>query len=112
MSRAELVVRALGPLEKAGDAALLAEGREFLVASGEELPGIRLVAHVPHDLVGRRVEFAEQRDGQLDAAEARADVAAGDGHGLDQAFADFLGQDRELILAQFPEVRGSVDACQ
>ena len=87
---AELVVLALVPLEEAGDAVPLAQRRERLVAPGEELPGVGLVADVPHDLVGRGVELVEQRDGQLDHAEAGADVAAGDGAALDQAVADLL----------------------
>ena len=42
-----------------------------------------------------RVELVEQRDAQLDHAEAGADVAAGLGHALDQPLADLLGQLRE-----------------
>ena len=106
---AELVVLALVPLEKAGDAVPLAERRERIVAPGEELPGVGLVAHVPHDLVGRGVELVEQRDGELDHAEARADVAAGDGAALDQAVPDLLRELGELLALEALEVGGRLD---
>ena len=70
------------------------------------------MAHVPDDLVTGRVEFVEQRDGELDAAEARADVPAGDGARFDEPVADLLGELRKLLAAEALEVLGAVNACQ
>ncbi len=106
---AEVVVRALVALQEAGDAARLAQRREGVVAAGEQLPGVGLVSDVPDDLVGRGIELVQQRDGQLDHAEAGADVAAGDGNALDQAIADLLRQLRELFPGNALEVGGAVD---
>ena len=109
MAGAELVVLALAALEEAGDAVLLPQRRERLVAAGEQLPGVGLVADVPDDLVAGGVELVEQRDGQLDHAEAGADVAAGDRAALDQALADLLGQLGKLVAAEALQVGGAVD---
>ena len=109
---AELVVGILAPLEEPRDPAGLAEGSEAVVPPGEQLPGVGLVAHVPDDLVTGRVEFVEQRDGELDAAEARADVPAGDGARFDEPVADLLGELRKLLAAEALEVLGAVNACQ
>jgi len=51
VARAEVVVRALVAAQEAGEAALLAEGREPVVAAGQQLPGVRLMPDVPDDLV-------------------------------------------------------------
>ena len=61
---------------KAGDAAQLAERREGVVASGEDLPGVGLVADVPHDAVGLRVEDIRKGHRDLDGAERRRKMPA------------------------------------
>ena len=71
-----------------------------VVAPGEQLVRIALVADVPHELVARRVERVVQRDGQLDDAEPRADVAAGSRADVDQARAHVVGQVAQLVAAQ------------
>ena len=53
---AEGVVLALGALEEAGDAALLAQRLHPRVAAGEQLVRIALMTDVPHELVARRLE--------------------------------------------------------
>ena len=58
------------------------------------------MAHVPDHLVAGRVELIEQRDGQLDHAQARADVAARDGAALDQPVTDLLCQLGELVARE------------
>ena len=67
------------------------------------------MAHVPDDLVAGRIELVEQRDGQLDHAEAGADMATGDGAALDQPVADLLGQLGKLVAAEALQVGGAVD---
>ena len=86
-------------LEEAGEPAFLPQRREAVVPAGEQLPGVALVADVPDDLVARGVEHVEQRDRQLDDAEARADVPAGLRDDVDQAARISVGQRRELLAA-------------
>ena len=54
------------------------------------------MADVPDQTVGRRVEHVMQRDRQLDDAEARAQVAAGDRDGVDRLRAQFVGELAQL----------------
>src|SRR2546425_8147020 len=52
----ELVVRTLAAPQEPGQAARLAQRRQAIVATGEDLPGVALMAHIPHDLVAGRSE--------------------------------------------------------
>src|SRR2546425_6744612 len=53
---AELIVLALAPPEESRQSALLPQRGEAVIAAGENLPRIALVADVPDDLVVRRIE--------------------------------------------------------
>ena len=77
---------------KPPDAAELAERVEPLVAAGQQLVRVGLVAGVPDDPVARRLEQAVEGERQLDHAERRAEVAAGRRDRLDDRLADLLGQ--------------------
>ena len=46
----------------------LAVGMETVAATREYLVGIRLMSHVPHQPVGRGIEYVVERDGQFDTA--------------------------------------------
>src|SRR5439155_25323571 len=96
MAGVEDVVLRLLALAKAGDAAVLADGRELFAADGDELVRIALVAGVEDDLVARRVEDPVQGQRQLDDAEVAAEVAADLRDDVDDALADLLGELREL----------------
>ena len=85
------VVRALGALRVAGEAAARAQLREVL-ASGEELVDVRLVAGVEDERVVGRVEDAVKRDRELDDAEVRPEVATGARDVLDEELADLGGE--------------------
>ena len=112
MPRPKVIVLALGPLQEPGDPVALPQRGKGVVAAGEELPGIGLVAHVPDDPVGRRVELVQQRDAEFDHAEAGADVAAGHGDALDETVADLLRELRELLALQPLQVGRTVDRRQ
>src|SRR4051794_35855113 len=47
----ELVVLAFAAFEKAGNSIPLTQGGEWLVAAGEQLPGVGLMPDVPDDFV-------------------------------------------------------------
>ena len=69
--------RALSPLRKTRDAAQLAQRVHAVTAAGQDLVGIGLVAHVPHQAVFRGVEHMVQRHGQLHRSQVGAEVPAG-----------------------------------
>ena len=82
---------------------------DAVAAAGEDLVRIGLMADVPDDAVARRVEQVVQRDGQLDHAEAGAEMAAGDGDRVDRLGAQFVGDLPELALVEPPQIVGGVD---
>ncbi len=91
MGGAERVVFAFGALGETGQPAALADGADAVAAAGEDLVRIGLVADVPDQLVARGVEDVVQRDGQLDHAEAGAEMAAGLGDRVDGLMAQLVG---------------------
>ena len=74
------------------------------------LCGIGLVADVPEDLVGRRVEQRVQRDSQLAGAEVRAEVAADLPDRVDDVPAHLLRELRQLLVGQRVEILRALDA--
>ena len=64
------------------------------------------MAHVPDEFVLGRVEDAVQRDGQLDHAEVRADMAAGLGQAGDEFLPDFAGEVLQLRQREFLQCAG------
>ncbi|CAM5529107.1 hypothetical protein STENM223S_01087 [Streptomyces tendae] len=105
------VVLGLGLRGVAGQAALHLQLREVL-ASGEQLVHVGLVAGVPEHLVLRRVEDPVQGEGEFHHAEVGAEVAAGLGHGLDEEGTDLLGQLVQLFQAEPVQIARSRDAGQ
>ena len=79
-------------LVKPDKPAALADGADAVAPAGENLVRISLVADVPDQPVGRRVEDMVQRDGQFDHAEPGAEMAAGLGDRVDGLGAQFIGQ--------------------
>ena len=108
------VVLALAAQQEPVQAIVLAHGVEAVPAAGEELVHVALVAHVEDELVLRRVEDTVQRDGQLDHAEVRPEVAA-DGAGVilgqnaDQFLAHFLGENGQVGFIELLDIGGRID---
>ncbi len=75
MSGHECVIRGFVGIHEPADPATLPQGAERLVSAGEKLVRIALVPHVPHQLVGRRVQCHVQRDRQLDGSQVRRKVS-------------------------------------
>ena len=97
MPGAEMVVGAFVPLEETGQPVMLAQGGEAILAAREDLVGIGLMAHIPHDAILQEVEVVEERDGQFDGAQVRAEVAAGLRYGRDDEGAHLRRQVFELV---------------
>ncbi len=106
---AERIVFALAPLGEAGQAAALAQGADAVAPAGQDLVRIGLVADVPDQPVVGRVEHIMERDGQLDHAEPRAEMAAGDRDRRDRLRAQLVGELAELLGLQFAQVFGCTD---
>ncbi len=100
MPRAERIVGRFLALGEAREAVLLADAEHPVAPPGEDLVRISLVADVPDQTVLRRVEDIVQRDGQLDHAEPRTEMAAGDRHGFDHRGAHVPRQRLKLVLGQ------------
>ena len=73
-----------------------------IAPAGEHLVDVALMADVEDELVLRRVEDAMQRDGQLDHAEIRPEMAAGLRKNVDQLIAHFLRELRQVLLRAAP----------
>ena len=112
MRGAERVVFALGALGEAGEAAALAQRADAVAPAGQDLVRIGLMADVPDQPVGRRVEHGMQRDGQFDHAEAGAEMAAGLGDRVDGLGAQFVGDLPELLRRQVLQVARKMDAIE
>ncbi len=105
------VVLGFGAVRVAGQAALLAQGAEVL-ASGEELVHVGLVAGVEDDAVAGGIEDPVDRDGEFDDAEVGAQVPARLGDVADQEFPDLGCQLIQLRLGQLAQVLRIPDGLQ
>jgi len=109
---AEGVVFGLGAFCETGEAAALAEGVDAILSAGEDFVRVALVADIPDELVVGGVEDGVDGGGEFDDAEARAQVAAGFGDGLDRCAADFVGEGFEFLVGERFHVGGRVDAIE
>src|SRR5690606_18486916 len=112
MPDAEGVVLALLALRERRDAAGLLHRANAVAATGQDLVRVGLVADVPDDAVVRGVVQVVQGGGQLDHAQAGAEVAAGMPHALDQVGTQFVGDRAQLGRLQAAQVGGGVDRGQ
>ncbi len=98
----------LGPARVAGEPALLAERAEVL-AAGEELVHVGLVAGVEDDPVARGVEDPVDGQRQLDHAEVGTEVARVGRHRADHHVPDLGGQLVQLLRREVAEVARGAD---
>jgi hypothetical protein len=109
VARAHDVVLGLEHRAERREASVLADGRELVAAAGEDLVGIGLVAHVPEDLVARRVEQRVQCHGDLAGAEIGAEVPADLADRFDDQLAHFLCDLLQPLLVEAVQVLRGVD---
>ena len=79
---------------------------------GEHLVRVGLMAHVPDQPVVRRIEDIVQRDGELDRAQARGEMAAASADALDQELPQLIGQRLSLDGGQPAQIRGDLDGLE
>ena len=106
MAVLDVVVPALLPRRVPGEALGLAEPGEPGPAAGDQLVDVGLVAGVPQDGVGGRIEDAVEGEGQFDGAEVRAQVPGGLGDGGDDEVADLAAQLGQVGLGELAQVVG------
>ena len=106
---AERVVFALAALGKAAEAPALPERADAVTAAGDDLVRIGLVANVPDQAIARCLEDVVKRNGELDHAKTRTEVAPGHGYGGDRLLPELVGELRKLVTLQLPNVIGIVD---
>ena len=109
MGGAERVVLALRPLGEAGEAAALTQGADAVAPAGDDLVRVRLVADVPDQPVGRRIEDVVQRHGELDHAEPGAEMAAGHRDRINHFLAEFVGELAQVGRIELAQIRRRVD---
>ena len=112
MAGAHDVVLGLEDRAERSQPLVLADRRQLVPAPGEDLVRIGLVAHVPEDLVLRRVEHRMQRDRELAGPEVGAEVAANLADGVDDVLPDLLCDLLQLLLGEVVEVLRVLDSLQ
>ena len=93
VSDAEMIKRAFFDFRKTADASKLAQGMEVFRPSGQQLPCVALVPHIPDELVFLRVEYGKERERQLDDAERGGQMPSVGGNRADNGLAQFRRQD-------------------
>ena len=96
----EMIKGAFAALQIAGNPTLLAEGMKIVVAACDQLVGVGLVAHVPHNLVTVEVEGLVEGQGKFHNPQARAKVPSGGADDLQMPFADLAGNGLEFGNAE------------
>ena len=112
VSHSEGVVGRFGRADEAGEPVVLPDRGQPIPASGQHLVPVRLVPHVPHDLVLGRVEAVVERDGQLHRTETGREMSARLGHHLDDVLTQLGRELLEVARRQTLHVRRRVDERQ
>src|SRR5262249_18850301 len=83
-----------------------------VVAAGDELVRVNLVAGVPDEAVAGEVKRQVQGQAQLDDAQVAGEVGRADAEDPDQLVPHLLGELGELVVAEFMQIRGRLDRRQ
>ena len=106
MAGTEVVEAAFTALEITSHAALLAQGVKALPATGEQLVGIGLVAHVPHHPIAVEIEGLVQSQGEFHHPEARTEMAAAGGNHLKMLVPDLASDGFQFSDAEAMQLVG------
>lgn len=109
MSRTEGVVFALGHSRKAAYAAHLAVCGEEVASARDDLMGVGLMAHIPHQLIVRGVIDVVYGDRKLHRAQTRGQVARIARTLLDDVLAQLAAVAWQLVDRQLLELGGRID---
>ena len=100
MTSTEVIEVALAALQVTGHPVFLAQGVEVVVATGDQLVWIRLMADIPNDSIPIKIERLVKRQGEFNNAKSRAEVTSTGGHHLKVALTDLTSNVRELSCAE------------
>jgi hypothetical protein len=92
MADAEGIVFAFRTVRKRANAVAGADRRHALLAPGQNLMWIGLMADIPNQLIARRIEYVMQRHGQLHGTEACREMPAGNTDRVSQELTQFFGK--------------------
>jgi hypothetical protein len=106
------VVLGLGDRAERRQPVVLADRRQPVAATGEDLVRVGLVADVPEDLVGGRVEQAVEGDGELAGAQVGAEMAADLADRVDDVGAHLLRDLLQLGVVEAVQVLRPLDPGQ
>ena len=112
MRSAESVIFALGAFRESGQAAAGAQSANTVTPAGQDFVRISLVSDVPDQLVIGRVENVVKGHREFDDAEARAEVAAGDGDSVDRFSAQFIGNLLQVPCIDTAQISGTLDGVE
>ena len=87
-------------------APVLAQGGEAVLAAGEQLVGVRLVAHIPDDRVSRTIELRVERHGEFNDSQARAEMTAVPGDRIYDLGPHLIGDTLERHAVQLAQRAG------
>ncbi len=110
MSHAKGVIRAFVALGEPGQPTRHAQATHACTPPSENLVGIGLVPHVPHQPIFRGVVEIMQGQGQLNRAKVGRQMSAGLTDRIHQKFAQFTGQLRQLLFVQTAQIRWRFNA--
>ncbi len=80
--------------------AFFADGADAIAAAGQNLVWISLMAHIPDQMIKRRVIDVMQRNGQFHHAEAGSKVPAGLAYAIQQVLPQLATQGWQLLFRQ------------
>ncbi len=112
MPGAVAIMLALSPEQESVQPLVLPHRSDPIEPARKHFVDVTLMAHVENEPVLGRFEDAMQRDGQFDDAEVRAKMPAGLRQDLDQLFANFFGELRQVLFVQRLDVGGRTNPIQ
>ena len=90
------IVNAFTALGKTGKAACLAQCQHFVAAACENFMGVSLMAHIPDNLIGRRIKDVVQGNCELNDTKTRTQVTARNRHRVDDLRTQFISKLTQL----------------
>ena len=101
MADAEGVVFAFLASRKWSEAVFLLDRGDPVATTGQDLVWVALVADIPDQTIIWRIKQVVQGDGQLNHAQACAEMTARTGHRLDQVITNLACDFAELMLGEW-----------
>ena len=112
MARDECVARGFFRIAEAGKPAKGAKRIKCRPPTREHLPGVCLMADIPHDAIPRRIEHAQQAYRKFHRAERTREMSACLRHSGQHLFAQGGGQRQKLVGRQRLDIGGRSDGVE